>query len=141
MADPRRAARAPKVKAPKVKAPKVKQPGRPRRRVLSVSAALLVVVLVGVLFAFVYPTRTFLDQRTDTSRARARLAVLRRENAELADEAKRLDDPAEIERVARERYGMVRRGEQRYVVLPAPPTTTAAPPVEITGEGWPNGTP
>ena len=34
------------------------------------------VVLVGLLFAFVYPTRTFLDQRNDTNVARAQLEVL-----------------------------------------------------------------
>ena len=35
--------------------------------------ALLLVVLVGLLFAFVYPTRTFLDQRADTNKARTQL--------------------------------------------------------------------
>ena len=39
--------------------------------------ALFLVVLVGLLFAFVYPTRTFLDQRSDTNKARAQLEVLR----------------------------------------------------------------
>jgi len=42
-----------------------------------VRAALASVVLVGLLFAFVYPTRTFLDQRDDTNRARAQLALLK----------------------------------------------------------------
>ena len=45
--------------------------------------ALFLVVLVGLLFAFVYPTRTFLDQRDETNKARAQLEVLQSENARL----------------------------------------------------------
>jgi cell division protein FtsB len=84
------------------------------------------VVLVGLLFAFVYPTRTFLDQRSDTARARQQLELLSAENAKLAAEAKRLRQPDEIERRARD-YGLVQPGEQAYVIVPAPtvPTTTA----------------
>ena len=50
---------------------------RARRRP-SMRTALFLVVLVGLLFAFVYPTRTFLDQRADTNKARAQLEVLQR---------------------------------------------------------------
>ena len=77
------------------------------------------VVLVGLLFAFVYPTRTFLDQRSDTSKARAQLELLRSENAKLAREAKLLQSDAEIERRARQ-YGLVRPGERPFVIIPAP---------------------
>ena len=58
-------------------------------------------MLVGLLFAFVYPTRTFLDQRADTGKARAQLELLRSENAKLAREAKKLQSDTEIERRAR----------------------------------------
>ena len=84
------------------------------------------VVFVGLLFAFVYPTRTFLDQRNDTNDARSRLALLERANEKLAAEAKRLQDPAEVEKLARG-YGLVKPGEQAFVIVPAPTTTTAAP--------------
>ena len=87
------------------------------------------VVLVGLLFAFVYPTRTFLDQRDETQRARDRLSLLQQENAKLAAEAKRLQDPAEVEKLARG-YGLVKPGEQAYVIVPAP--TTAPPPPTTT---------
>jgi cell division protein FtsL len=96
--------------------------------------ALFVVVLVGLLFAFVYPTRTFLDQRTETNKARAQLELLQSENARLARESKQLSTDAEVERLAREKYGLVKPGEQPYVILPAPtstpppaPTSTAPP--------------
>jgi cell division protein FtsB len=81
--------------------------------------ALAAVVLIGLLFAFVYPTRTFLDQRDDTERARAQLALLRSENAKLEQAAERLQDPSEIEKLAR-RYGLVKPNEVPFVVVPAP---------------------
>ncbi len=90
--------------------------------------ALLLVVLVGLLFAFVYPTRTFLDQRDQTNKARAQLEMLQSENARLAHETKRLSTDSEIERIAREQYGLVKPGERPFVILPAPTTPTTAPP-------------
>jgi cell division protein FtsL len=90
--------------------------------------ALFVVVLVGLLFAFVYPTRTFLDQRSETNKARAQLELLQSENARLARESKQLSTDAEIERLAREKYGLVKPGEQPYVILPAPTSTLPAAP-------------
>ena len=92
--------------------------------------ALAAVVLVGLLFAFVYPTRTFLDQRNDTKRARAQLSLLRSENDKLEQAAERLQDPAEIEKLAR-RYGLVKPNEQPFVVVPAPaPVAVPAPAPE-----------
>ena len=59
--------------------------------------ALFLVVLVGLLFAFVYPTRTFLDQRESTNKARAQLELLQTENARMDREAKKLSTDSEIE--------------------------------------------
>jgi len=113
--------------APK-RAPRARRDGRVRRRP-SMRFALLLVVLVGLLFAFVYPTRTFLDQRDQTNKARAQLEVLQSENARLARESKRLSTDSEIERIAREQYGLVKPGERSFVILPAPTTpTTSTPP-------------
>ena len=92
--------------------------------------ALFLVVLVGLLFAFVYPTRTFLDQRDETNKARTQLEVLQSENARLARESKTLSTDSEIERLAREKYGLVKPGERPFVILPSPttPTTVTTPP-------------
>jgi cell division protein FtsB len=100
---------------------------RERRRP-SMRLALFLVVLVGLLFAFVYPTRTWLDQRDETNKARSQLEVLHAENARLARESKRLSTDAEIERLAREKYGLVKPGERPFVILPAPSSTTPPPP-------------
>jgi len=95
-------------------------------------AALFLVAVVGLLFAFVYPTRTFLDQREETGKARAQLELLQSENARMAREAKKLSTDSEIEKLAREKYGLVRPGERAFVVLPAPTTTTVAPDASTT---------
>ena len=90
-------------------------------------------LLVGVLFAFVYPTQTFLDQRSATTKAREQLDVLRSENTKLADATERLQSDDEIARIAREFYGLVKPGEQPYVILPTPTTTTAPAPAPAPG--------
>jgi cell division protein FtsB len=107
-----------------------------RRSGGAVRLAAASVVLVGLLFAFVYPTRTFLDQRSETQKARTQLDILHTENKRLASEAKRLQGSAEIERRARQ-YGLVKPGEHPFVIIPAPSTaTTAAPaPAETSGSG------
>jgi cell division protein FtsB len=111
----------------------------PRRRRHTVRFALAAVVLVGLLFAFVYPTRTFIDQRDDTSRARAQLDVLRTENAKLERAEARLQDPTEIEKLAR-RYGLVKPNEAAFVVVPAPePVVAPTPDATATLDTAPEG--
>jgi cell division protein FtsB len=110
----------------------------PARRRAVVRGALLSVLLVGVLFVFVYPTQTFLDQRDATNKAREQLDVLNTENAKLADAAKRLEGDDEIARIAREFYGLVKPGEQPFVILPAPTTTSAPPVPDAPGAAKPN---
>lgn len=101
---------------------------RNRRAALRVLLASL--VLIAALFVFVFPTSTFLAQRDKTSKARAQFELLQRQNAKLQHEAKRLQSDAEIEKLARERYGLVKPGETAYAIVPgeAPTTTTTAPP-------------
>ena len=56
------------------------------------------------------------------------LAQLCLENTLLAKEAALLEgDLVEIERIARERYGMVRPNESVYMVYPSPPTEMETP--------------
>ena len=81
---------------------------------------LFLVVLVGVLFAAVFPTRTYLAQRASVSRAEKQLDVLEEQNDELEKRAKELRSDAEIERLAREQYNLVKPGEEAYAVLPPP---------------------
>ncbi len=93
------------------------------------------VVLVGILFVAVFPTRTYLTQRRDLAATERRLEVLSAQNDELAARARSLDTDAEIERLAREQYNMVRPGEEAYAILPPPPPPSPpSPPSVPAGE-------
>jgi cell division protein FtsB len=93
--------------------------------------ALLTVFSVAFLFVFVFPTGSYLAQRRQVTRASHDLAVLRRQNYTLSNEAEQLKTAPEIERIARERYNMALPGERLFSIFPLPPapttTTTTAP--------------
>lgn len=94
-------------------------------------------VFVGVLFAGVFPTRTWLAQRAATASAQERVDVLQAQNRALADRARLLHDDAEIERLAREQYGLVRPGEVPFAILPPPaPERVRKPPPAPSGPSW-----
>jgi cell division protein FtsB len=95
-----------------------------RRRAIALRACVAAVVVVGLLFVVVFPVQAWMSQRADLHASEHRLAVIRAQRERLEQQVKRLDDPAEIERLARQLYGMVRPGEQAYVAVPGPPTTT-----------------
>ncbi|MFP5326519.1 MAG: FtsB family cell division protein [Acidimicrobiia bacterium] len=78
------------------------------------------VLLVGALFLFVFPTRTWLQQRQQIDAAEARLEVLDDQNRRLSARVNELQTDAEVERIAREQYQLVRPGEEAYAILPAP---------------------
>jgi cell division protein FtsB len=93
----------------------------------------LVGVTVGVLVLGVFPTRTWLDQRSAVSAAETRLAELEAENAERQAQVDALHTDAEIERLARQDYGWAREGEETYHVLPPARDPVPLPPA------WPFG--
>lgn len=99
----------------------------PRRRLLWL--VLAAVTVIGVLFIGVYPTRTYFAQRSALQKAQHQLAVLNNENAKLDQASSDLNTDARIEQLARERYNLVRPGEEAYAILPAPPPKVAVPPV------------
>ena len=106
------------------------------RRLLGpvLAAAALVVFLV----AGVFPTRTYLHQREEIATAERKLAVLTTENEKLGARVEQLHTDAEIERLAREQYNLVRPGEEAYAILPGPadpePEDEPPAPVELRDE-------
>jgi cell division protein FtsB len=84
------------------------------------------VVLVGVVFVAVFPTRTYLTQRRDLAAAERRVDVLVNQNDQLAARAERLESDAEIERLARQHYNLVRPGEEAFAIITPPPPNPAA---------------
>ncbi len=80
------------------------------------------VVLIGVLFVAVFPSRTYLAQTRSIELAERRVSILSSQNDKLAARVQRLNTDAEIERLAREQYNLVRPGEEAYAILPSSPT-------------------
>ena len=98
-----------------------------RAAVLRLAVATL--ALIGALFLFVFPTSALLHQRGQLKDAEQRLSVLKEQTTKLAQQSKQVLSDAEIERLARDRFNMVRPGEQAWAVVPgaATTTTTTAP--------------
>ena len=97
-----------------------------RRRQLWILVGSLVVV--AVLFVAVFPARTYLDQRHARQQVAAQIKLLDARNRALQKRVQTLHTDAEVERLAREQYDLVRPGEEAYAILPSPtPPTTAAP--------------
>jgi len=97
---------------------------RHRRRTL-VRVLIGAMALVALLFVFVFPARTLLAQRQQTEKQKKTLELLHEQSRKLAEESRRLQNNAEVERMAREQYGFVYPGEHPYVVVP--PSTTSPP--------------
>ena len=97
---------------------------RHRRRVL-VRVLIGAMAIVALLFVFVFPARTLLAQRQQTEKQKKTLELLHEQSRKLAEESRRLQNNAEVERMAREQYGFVYPGEHPYVVVP--PSTTSPP--------------
>jgi cell division protein FtsB len=99
---------------------------------LGVKIALVLLVLGGAMYLFVFPARTYLAQKQGIAAEARTVAVLRAEDAKLTSESSALQDNATIEQIARQEYGLVKPGQQAFMVLPAPsrPQTTAPPPAK-----------
>ena len=91
------------------------------------------VIVVGVLFLAVFPTRTYVAQRGKLAATDKRVEVLSEQNERLAARVRKLNTDEEIERLAREQYSLVRPGEEAYAILPAP-SAKAAPEAEVESE-------
>ena len=120
---------AARARHPASRTPVRRRPASPRvrRRRAVLSTILLGLAIVTFLFAFVYPTSTFLRQRSEVDAAQRRLERLETETARLWDETEMLLTDEEVERLAREQYGLVRPGETPYVLVPAAPDPATTP--------------
>jgi cell division protein FtsB len=85
----------------------------------------LLVLFAGAVFA-VSPARAYLDQREERERLAEQVALLEEQNARLQQRLDQLNQPAELERLARECLGMVRPGEIAFV--PIRPGEAPTPP-------------
>ncbi len=80
----------------------------------------LAVVLLGALaltVSGILPFRQLVSQQRQIERTQDQLTALEQENQMLSEDIEMLGTDAEIERIAREQYGLVRPGEVAYVVV------------------------
>ena len=99
---------------------------RPHTR-FTARAAILAVVVIGLLLYMVVPLKSYMAQRSHLQRLGHQEQVLEQQNAALRAQVAELHDPAYLERIARQCLGMVRPGEIAFVVVPkggaaSPPT-------------------
>jgi cell division protein FtsB len=87
----------------------------------------LLTIVVGALgVTGIAPAQQVYYQNRLIDREKTKLAELAEKNSELERRLARSQDPAYVEKLAREQLGLVRPGETAYVVVPGPPI--AAPP-------------
>ncbi|MEX2421940.1 MAG: septum formation initiator family protein [Actinomycetota bacterium] len=93
--------------------------GRPRlqrdRPRLTGRAAVLLVALTILLFMAAVPARQYLGERGRIADLEQQAAELEERNADLRAQISSLNDPAELERLARACLGMVAPGEVVFV--------------------------
>ena len=101
--------------------------GRAKRALRLTPRASIVafVIFIAAIFA-VAPARAYLQQRADRQRLAQQVSELQQRNAALEQRLGELNDPAELERLARECLGMVEPGEIAFVPIrrgeaPKPP--------------------
>jgi cell division protein FtsB len=114
----------------------VEAPAPPRRRRWGWVLAILLLGALALTVSGILPFRQLVAQQHQIDRAGSQLEALTNENERLENEIAALQTDGEVERIARDQYGLVRPGEVGYVVV-APPgasgsidTSTEAVPVE-----------
>jgi cell division protein FtsB len=106
-------------------APVTTAPPRPPKRAFTGRAAVLAVVLLGLLLSVAYPLQDYLRQRSDIAALRHQRDQVAQSVSDLQKQSARWDDPAYVKQQAKQRLFFVTPGERTYVVIGAP--GTAAP--------------
>ena len=88
---------------------------RPRltRRAAVLGAILLILAATGIV-----PLRQYLSQRSEITALEEKIEALTEDRSRLERRIERLQDPKELERIARECLGMVKPGEIAFVAVP-----------------------
>lgn len=110
-----------------------------QRRGLGLGRVLLVLIVAAVVVGStgVFPFRQILAQRESVEVAVTKLDALRQENMRLEQQIQALQTPQEVERMAREQFGLVRPGEISYVAVVPEGTVdepSEPPALELPGE-------
>ncbi|MEX2553251.1 MAG: septum formation initiator family protein [Actinomycetota bacterium] len=105
-----------------------------RLRVRRLRLGLLALVVGALAVTGIAPAQQMYDQRKLIEQEEAKLTALTEKNAALENRLSRSQDPAYMEKLAREQLGLVRPGETSYVVIPGPALPAPpAPPAQPSG--------
>jgi cell division protein FtsB len=89
-----------------------------RRIQFTPRGALLALVVAALAFYLVVPLRTYITQRDRLEQLERQSHILQQQNTELQRQLRLLEDPAYVEKIARECLGMVKKGEIAFVLVP-----------------------
>jgi cell division protein FtsB len=90
---------------------------RPDRTRFTSRAAVLAVVICAIALSLAYPVREYIAQRRQIDTLQAQHAMLTSQLRRLEEQQQRLNDPAYVEQLARDRLHMCLRGETCYVII------------------------
>lgn len=112
----------------------------PRRRRWGWVLAILLLGALALTVSGILPFRQLVAQQRQIDRAGSQLEALTNENERLEGEIAALQTDGEVERIARDQYGLVRPGEVGYVVVAPPEASAAADPTNeaapIESRSW-----
>lgn len=93
--------------------------------------AMVLLVALAVVLAGIFPFRQIIAQERQVDLTQEKYNALLDENTRLEAEAAALQTPQEVERIAREHYGLVRPGEIGYVAVSPPGAIPVGPVAEL----------
>jgi cell division protein FtsB len=100
---------------------------RRQRAQLTPRAVLLAIVVTALLVSLFVPIRAYVAQRDKLNQLEHQTQILEQQKAKLERQVLMLNDPAYLERFARECLGMVKKGEIGFIVVPEGPRTRLDP--------------
>ena len=125
---------------PKVTKKKAIRPKAKRSRRSGVYALLALSFLVLFFFWSLEPTQNWLRQKREMALLNGKISAIERENRSLDEEKVALSSLERIERLARKDLGLVKPGEEAYVVVPplesSKPSKNNVPPERKEPSLW-----
>jgi cell division protein FtsB len=112
----------------------------PQPRRLTGRAAVLCMLLVGLLLAYAYPVRVYLSQQNEIDQLERSQVAQRQHIDELAGQLEKWNDPEYVKAQARGRLLFVMQGEKPTVVIggqPQPGTVISVPSTGGAGDNAP----
>jgi cell division protein FtsL len=97
--------------------PPLRRPQVADRARFTSRAAVLAVVICAIALSLAYPVREYIAQRRQVDQLEAQHQMLITQLRQLEQEQGRLDDPAYIQQLARNKLHMCLRGDTCYVVI------------------------